>query len=100
MRETEKTLRDEFAMAALTAIGQSYGAGNRNSREVCAVSAYDLADCMLLARDGTLQKERKENEKKKNELKNKKDLEDSLLEDKQRELMKKIFNLNRKALRR
>jgi hypothetical protein len=44
-----KTLRDKFAMAALTGIVQREG-GNRNML-VSALEAYDYADAMMQARE-------------------------------------------------
>jgi len=55
-----KTLRDEFAMAALSAIQQSYDRRencNPNPLEVMAFGAYAIADAMMKER---LKKERLE----------------------------------------
>ena len=45
---TEKTLRDEFAMAALT--GCLAGRNNNFERKEWAEAAYELADAMMEAR--------------------------------------------------
>lgn len=50
----QPSLRDRFAMAALTGISGSTASGHRLITEamadVCAINAYALADAMLVAR--------------------------------------------------
>ena len=60
MNDTDKTLRDEFAMAALSAlltvkVGE-VGASNMHSGHAwqVAVNAYSLADAMMKAREAKL----------------------------------------------